>query len=298
MRVTVVRAARGIASAPVMQLVAVSTIAVAVFVLGVVLAIGVNLDAVVERFGARAQIVAFLADAADDAALNAAATTARGWPEVESVRAVDRAAALADLRAALGSDATALEGVDPTVLPGVLEVTLRSGVDAAARDAVLGRLKALPALGEAGALDDGRDVLARLARVRDALRLAGAVVAGLVLLAMIFIVSNTIRLTLFARRDELEIMRLIGATDAFIRGPCYLEGAFQGALGALLAVALLFALHGALPADTLADVDLLPRPLRFLGAGALTALVLGSTAVGVLASHLAAGRFLRGQDEG
>ena len=90
-------------------------------------------------------------------------------------------------------------------------------------------------------------------------------------------------------------MQLVGATDRFIRTPYYLEGAFQGTVGALLAVALLWLVwRTLLPADGVLELDLVKVPVRFLGGRLLVVIVLGAGVVGVLASHLSTGRFLRG----
>jgi cell division transport system permease protein len=88
----------------------------------------------------------------------------------------------------------------------------------------------------------GQEWLERFESFVSLLRLAGAILGGFLLFAALFIVANTIKLTLYARRDELEIMALVGATPMFIKSPFLLEGALQGALGGGLAVAGAYAL--------------------------------------------------------
>jgi len=118
------------------------------------------------------------------------------------------------------------------------------------------------------------------------------VVGILVLLAVVFIISNTIRLTLYARRAELEVMRLVGAAEWFVRVPCYLEGAVQGAAGAMVALAGTWGLVVTFPQwSPLQTQELSSGALVFLSTGSMAALVAGAAAMGVIASHLAAGRF-------
>lgn len=287
-----VTAARSIAASPVVQLVAISTIAVALLVLGAVGLVVTHLDHLVDRWTGGADVLAFAGPDTPDAELPALAATIAAWPEVEATRTRGRAEALDDLRQSFPADPRLLDELDPEVLPAVIEVTLAPAHRTpAARAALADRLRALPPLTAADAVDDGRDLQDRLERLRALARGGGAIMAILALLAVVFIISNTIRLTLYARRDELEILRLVGATDAFIRAPCAIEGAFQGAAGALAATALLYILTRTLPLG-----DALDAPLGFLPPGLIVAGVIGAALVGVIASHLATGRYLHGRD--
>jgi cell division transport system permease protein len=287
------RAVRSIISAPVLQLVAVSTIALSLLVFCVVVTLAVNLDRAAARWGDEMGVVAFLAADHDPHALTEAKATVAAWPEVGTVRVYTRAEALADLREALGNDAALLEGVDPRVVPASIEVVLAPSHQSPAASAMVAqKLRALPGLVEVGQLDTGEDLLGRLSEVRDLLQLGGLVVGILVLLAVTFIISNTIRLTLYARRAELEVMRLVGAAEWFVRVPCYLEGAVQGAAGAVIALLGTWALVVTLPRWSPLEADDLPGgQLVFLSSGAMLALVVGAAAMGVIASHVAAGRF-------
>ena len=295
-RYFVVKAAQSIRQSPVMQLVAISTIAVAMLVLAALLTVLRNVDRIAARWQDEARIIAFFADDVPIEGLEAAATGVRAWPGVTDVTTRTRAAARADLALALGPDAALLEGVDPAVTPASLEVALDADhADPAGRRALVERLRALPDLGAVDEITYGEDLLDRLRGLRDLLRVGGLVVGLLVSLAVVFIVSNTVRLALFARREELEIMQLVGATDRFVRAPYYLEGAFQGMAGGAVALAVLFGLlkvlreeGGALLGGVLGGAS-----IEGLPGAVMATLVLGAGLVGLLASHLAAGRFLR-----
>ena len=187
------RAVRSILSAPVLQLVAVSTIALSLLVFCVVVTLAVNLDRVAAQWGDEMGVVAFLGPEHAPHILTDAKAVVSDWPEVGAVRVYTRAEALADLRKALGTDGALLEGVDPRVVPASIEVILADGHQSRAACAVLAeKLRALPGLGEVGQLDTGEDLLGRLSEVRDLLQLGGLVVGLLVLLAVTFIISNTI----------------------------------------------------------------------------------------------------------
>jgi cell division transport system permease protein len=159
--------------------------------------------------------------------------------------------------------------------------------------ALAARLGGLPGAAEVA---DGAVWLARLETLLARGRVVGLLVLALVAVATAILVSNTLRLAVYARRDEIEIMKLVGATDGYVGAPILLEGILQGLAGAGLAVAALGGaawvlvprLRDVLPiASRLTPADVLPGRL-------VAALLLGGTALGLLASALSLRRFLRG----
>lgn len=291
------RATRSIVSAPILQLVAVSTIALALLVFCVVVTLALNLDRVAAQWGDQMGVVAFFETDPEPAVVSTLVTEVSGWTEVDRVAVFTRAEALADLASALGEDARLLEGLDERVVPASMEVMLTEAHQSAgAGQALAARLRALPAFADASRLDTGDDLLGRLGEVRDLLQLGGLVVGLLVLLAVVFIISNTIRLTLYARRAELEVMRLVGAAEWFVRVPCYLEGALQGAAGAGVALIGTWFLVATFPQwSPLHAEGTSSASLIFLSPTMVATLVAGAAAMGVIASHLAAGRFGMGR---
>jgi len=122
------------------------------------------------------------------------------------------------------------------------------------------------------------------------MRGVGGFLGGVLVLAGVFPISNVIRLPPYARQDELDIMRLVGATQAYVRGPFVVEGMIQGGLGGLLAVVLLWAGFRVIARDALAASDLLGRAVVFLPPQLCLFIVLGGMAVGVVGSLVSLGR--------
>lgn len=285
---------RTVRHAPALQLVAVSTVAIAVAVLVVLWTLVGTVDGVVDRWTTHARVVAFFAADTPADRLEVARLTVATWDEVSNVRLIDQGAALDELKATLGAEAD-IEALEPGLIPPSLEVSVRPAHRTPdGLQAVATRLRSL---GSANieAVDYGRDLVERLGGLADALRLIGWVLGAVVAFAVVFIISNTVRLTLYARRDELEIMQLVGATPGFIRAPVYVEGALQGLIGAGIATGLLSfgvtAAFGGPPELRLGGlaIQLPPPPTQLL-----VAVALGAALVGLLASHLAATRYLRG----
>jgi cell division transport system permease protein len=117
----------------------------------------------------------------------------------------------------------------------------------------------------------------------------GAFLGGILVLAGVFTISNVIRLTIYAREDELDIMRLVGATRAYVKGPFVTEGVIQGGLGGLVAVGLLWATLSWL-SRAVASSDLLGRAAFSVPGGVSLTLVAGGMAVGLAGSLLSLAR--------
>jgi len=282
------RALEAMARGPFMTAVAVGTIFVAVLVTGLFAAALHGAERLLAAWAGEVRISVYLQPGADLAAARAAAERLAGGREVE---AVPPAEALRRLRASLGEEAPVLEGVAAEALPASVEVRA-PGVDLAAARALARALEAVPG---AETVDFGNAWLERVELLLRRLRLAGVLLFGAMCLGTAVLVSNTLRLGVYARRDEIEIMKLVGATDAYVEAPFLIEGVLQGLLGAGLAVGALHAAHALLAprvaaavglAAPLARGDLLPGRL-------VLALLGGGAALGLVSSALAVGRWLR-----
>ena len=283
------RALGAMARGPYVTLVGVATIFVAAFATGLFAAALGGAERLLQAWAGEVQLSVYLAPGAD---LEAAARAARAIAPGRAVEAVPAATALRRLAAELGDEARVLEGVGPGALPDAVEVRA-PGISLAGARELAARLEGgVPGAAE---VDYGNAWLETLERHVHRARLAALVLFGALALATAVLVSNTLRLAVFARRDEIEIMKLVGATDGFVSGPFLIEGFLQGIIGAGLAAATLVALHAIVVprlgsavavAGTLRLSDTLPPPL-------LAGLVLGGGAVGLLGSALSVARTLR-----
>ncbi|MCM2254444.1 MAG: ABC transporter permease [Vicinamibacteria bacterium] len=266
----------------------VATIAVSLFVLGAFLTLAGNLDGVVERWTRQIQVVFYVEDAAPEEVLRSLEARLKAEPGVAEVDRVTRAQALERFRALFRELATLPEDLRENPFPGSLEVTLQPG--AAAREDAL---RLVERYREAPGVEDVLFDLLWIERLSTAVRLVrgvGALLGGVLVLAGVFTISNVIRLTVYARQDELDIMRLVGATRAYIRGPFLVEGMLQGLLGGLVSLALLGLAFRFVTRESEAIAGLLGRPLAFLSAEAALVLVLGGAMLGLVGSLVSLGR--------
>jgi cell division transport system permease protein len=272
--------ARGASERPLVFLLAVATMAAGLLVLGAYLLVVANLRGVLARAGEELRLVAFteLRGAPGDAAVTSLEARIRAAEGVVSATYVAPEQALARLRDDLGQDAGVLEGLEHNPLPGSFEIAPpRELRDPAQLRALADRISALPGVTEVRWGEPWVEGYARVVRIAEWIGLG---LGAFLLLVLGAIVASTVRLSLHARADEIQIQRLVGAGGWFVRLPFCLEGALQGLLAAALALLLLrgsFALGLPLLGDALEWV-LGGRPAVFFGAGEAVALV----AIGVL----------------
>ncbi len=239
-----------------------------------------------------AQISLFLKLDTRETAARALATQVRAMAGVASVHYISRDAALAEFKR-LSGFGDALDVLDTNPLPAVLLVRPTPGHGSAVAVEQL-----VQTLGRLPGVDLAQLDLEWVKRLDAMLRLAQRgvlILASLLAVAVLLVVGNTIRLAILNRRTEIEVIKLIGGTDAFIRRPFLYAGLFQGLLGALLAWFLVFAslilLKG--PVQDLAGLYGSRFELVGLGFRSGTGLLLGGAILGWLGSRLAVGRHLR-----
>jgi len=221
------------------SLLAVLTIAVSLVLGGAFLLASRNLAGSVESWRGQMRVVVYLKPGVPPSELPRLAAAARAAPWVAGVEAVSAAAARRRFRAAFPSLAEVIGAGEDEPLPASLEVTLRRGqAEASGLAAWLSDWRRRP---EVAMVDDDRDWLAQVETAVAVVRAVGLVLGGILLGAAIFTIASIIRLTAYLHHEEIAIMRLVGATEFFIRGPFYVEGLMQGLLGGGLASGGLYA---------------------------------------------------------
>jgi cell division transport system permease protein len=218
----------------------ISTIAVTFIVFVSFLLLLLNLSAVKKIWVERMQVIVFFKPSASVAALTMSRKEIEKMPEVETAQFISRDDALKFLRESLEGQDGLLEGLSSNPLPNSIEIKLRpqdKSIRSAEYEDFISRLRSLDGVDD---IEYGQKWLDRFRVVIDMLAYTGICLGALLFLFTLFIISNTIRLMVYIRRDEIEIMRLVGATNLFIKMPFCFEGIIQGVCGA--AAALLFVL--------------------------------------------------------
>ena len=272
-----------------MSFASIGTVAVSLFVLGVFLLLVLNMNRMASALESQVQISVYLEDGlkADDR--QDIASDIEALQGIESIRYISKDEAKARLEDRLGDQKYLLDALgDKNPLPDSFEVVVKSP------DLVETAAKAIDRMNGVQEAKYGQDVIEHLFAITRLIRIFGLVLMVLLAGATLFIISNTIRLTVFARRKEIAIMKYVGATDWFIRWPFLLEGMVLGFVGGVIAAVALRSFYAAMAAkitDTLTFFPLMPQypSMNYI----TVALLLTGMAIGALGSALSLKRFLK-----
>lgn len=272
-----------------MSFASVGTVAVSLFVLGVFLLLVMNMNRLASMLESEVQISVYLEDgikAGDRRDLQQDIANMQG---IETVKFVSREEAKQRLSERLGDQKYLLDALgDKNPLPDSFEVTVIHP------DMVETAANAIARMDGVESAKYGQDVVRHLFDITRLIRIFGLVLMLLLAGATLFIISNTIRLTVFARRKEIAIMKYVGATDWFIRWPFLMEGMVLGFIGGLLAAIALRSFYAAMAAkiySTLAFFPLLPQ-YPFMNYVTVVILFSGMV-IGAIGSTISLKRFLK-----
>jgi cell division transport system permease protein len=259
---------------------AVVTIGVSLFLAGAFYLVSRNLEGTVRKWRDEARFVVYVEPATGSARLEELARRVRAVPWISEVTIVTREEAERRFERSFPSLSDLVRGTS-AALPASLEARLRPLADGQ-QEAFRAWVRELLQLEGVELVDDDRDWIGQIETVAAVVRALGLVLTAILIAASVFTIASVVRLTSYLYRDEIAVMRLVGATEFYIRGPFYFEGLFQGLLGALVALGGLSAAHFAvrpqlqasLVAGALAERFLSPYEMvGLLGLGALAGLV-------------------------
>ena len=219
------------------------------------------------------------------------ASIIRGLPGAEITDFISKQQAEADLIAALGEQAGLLDGITSNPLPASFEINFRDIKNDQVNPRRISVL--LEQLEGVDEVQYSEQWLERFEGLLYILKVGGLIVAGLFSLAVLFIITNTIKLTIYSRRDEIEIMRLVGATDRFIKIPFYLQGMIQGGVGTLLGLVVLLIGYLFLTTHFEQTITNSLLVLRFFSLSVCATIIFGGILVGGLGSLVSLKQFMK-----
>lgn len=282
-----------------MSIASITSIIVSLLILGVFVLLVVNVNSMADEADSQVEISTYLQLDVDEELRTTLQEEIAAMPEVSSIQFVSKDEGLADFKEKLGEDQQELlEGFDEdnNPLPDTIRVEL---IDPNTVDFVAEKIEALNDKYEEQPImkvNYGEETVETLFKITRLIRTIGFVfVAGLALMSM-FLISNTIRVTILARRREIGIMKLVGATNAFIRWPFFVEGALIGFIGSIVTIGILFVGYNQLLISVQQDIiiNMLNLvPLSSLWAWLGGSLIIMGVLVGVLGSTLSIRKSLK-----
>jgi cell division transport system permease protein len=291
---------RSMTASPVMALASMATVAVSLLVLSVVLLLAVNLEHMATSVESQVQITAYLCDVNDDnpacnnqplkdEAKKSVTDQIGKLPGVKQATFITKDQALAKMKEQFGEQKGILEGLDG-------QNPLRDSVEVQANTPaqVKGIADGVDNIQGISSVTYGKEYVDKLLSFTRAVRIGGVGLVAMLIIATVLTISNTIRLAVYARRREISIMKLVGATDWYIRRPFMLEGVFLGVIGAGLSMALTGYGYQRFVVYAYQNIPFLPVvPAERVLMSLTAALVLLGCVLGTVGSWLSMRRFLK-----
>lgn len=282
-----------------MSFASISSIAVSLFILGIFMLLALNVNKLADQLDSQVQITVFLADGVTDGKIDEIERAIKRMPEVKQATFVSKEEALERFLAVMSGDGEdALEGYqkENNPLPDGFEIEV---FEPQTIDFVAKKIRALNETDPDQSIYSvkyGEDTVKQLFRITNAIRNIGLVIVlGLAIMAM-FLISTTIKMTILARRREISIMKLVGATNSFIRWPFFIEGAIIGFSGSAVSAAVLLYGYSQLIAETDFDMGMYMLQLSSMQevqtsvGGTIVAL---GTLLGIWGSTISVRRYLK-----
>lgn len=249
-----------------------------------------SIDQDIGRWDDNVRVIAFLSDDLSLEDIDSLQQEIGGWEQVQGVEYFSKSQALDEFRELFSDQQSLIDVVeeDPSILPASLRIRPTAAAD---YSAITDRLVVIPGIREVSAADEAIDALvARSDRLRTFAVWIVVVLGG----AAVVLIANTIRIAIFARREEIGIMKLVGAGNWFVRIPFFLEGIIEGVVGAVLAVALVWGVSGSIAElfSTSTDPGALTVPVDFMIRNGLLVLGFGA-GTGLMGSAFGMWGFLR-----
>ncbi len=265
------------------------TISTSLLLFGAFILFFVNINNWIQEWGQSLSMSVYLQDGIDEKGRVRIKSRLQDLPGSQLKGFISKEQAEEDLIEALGEQAGLLNNLSGNPLPASFEVVFK---DVEANELDPKRLKAeLEKVGGVEEVQYSEQWIERFEGVIYILKLIGAIIGGLLCFAVLFIVTNTIKLTIYSRREEIEILKIVGATDWFVKTPFLMEGAIQGIVSGALSLIALFLIYSIVSLKAVHLFGLPVMEIVFLPQGYAILIILLSLGLGLLGSFVAIGRF-------
>jgi len=273
------------------HLIGIGTMSIAFLIFYAFILIFVNINYWTEKQGKTLTMSIYFKDEPDSAVIENIKKELFLFPGVTVKQFVSKNDAMKSLRRKLGEKAGLLDGLKQNPLPASLEIILSrdKGGDTLPYQ-LKTRLEKITIVDE---VQYSQEWIRRVQAIMEAIKIVGIIFGGLLFLAALFIITNTIKLTIYSRKEEIEILKLIGATNRFVKIPFMIEGSIQGFLGGVVALLILFLVYIIAIAKIDIRIGFASLDIVFLSPQYILFLLLMSVVIGFIGSTISLGRFFR-----
>jgi len=275
------------------HLVTIGTITFSLLTFGIFIITVINLNRIFDNWGKRIHLIAYLDEHSNAEEIKKVSERITNLPHTRNVTYVSKERALTILKESLQDQDGILENLDENPLPASLDIQLKEEYkNPKSVKAFVAEVKRIDKISD---VEYGQDWLEKFSAFISIVKLVGLSIGAFLFLATILIISNAIKLTIYSRREEIEIMKLVGATNFFIQVPFFMEGFIQGLSGSLLALGILYVSYKILISKIISDYSLYLGAfnLIFLPQKLVISIILFGILLGVFGCALSMGRFLK-----
>jgi cell division transport system permease protein len=271
--------------------VTVITIALSVLIFSAFMLFFINADGLLRHWISDMRIMVYLKPEISPESVNKMRAKIESLPGVREVDFISRAMAMERFRGQLKRQSSLLDGLNENPLPESFEVRL----DPASHnwrniEPIAGEIESMNGVAE---VEYGQQWVGKFVYILNLMRVAGYSLGGLFFVATVFFVANTVRLVLYSRRDEVEIMRLVGASESFVKDPFYIQTLLMGTLGGIIGIGILYSAYRFIAANVAGEFAQTVFPLRFLPLRISAGILLGSMFAGWSGCFISLRQFLR-----
>lgn len=275
------------------NMIAIATIAIALSIFGLFLLFLINFQSIIDSFEEKVNVVLYLKDSSTQKDIEKIRDYLSLKKEIDSIAYISKQKALEEFKIRMGEHRAILEGLDTNPLPSSFVIKFKKDF----KDSLFikGFIENAKKLRGVESIEYGKDWVEKFEIFTWLIKIITLVIGGLLGLASILIIYNTIKLTAYSRREEIEIMRLVGATRSFIKGPFILEGMIQGVLGAALSIMILWIFYKTFIVQITAPIGsfLGLAKISFFDPSLILTIIFISLILGTLGSYFALGRILK-----
>lgn len=271
------------------HIIGIGTMVVSLLIFGTFLLLFYNIDHWIHGWGNSFSMSVYLSDGIDSAARQKIVNFIRSLPGAKIEQIISKEQALGDLKRALGKEAAVLAGLPRNPLPASIEVVFKPLNGKSPNADQIG--KKIGSLSGVAEVQYSHEWLKRFEGLMGMFRMVGLIIGGLLCLGVLFIVTNTIKLTIYSRQEEIEIMKLVGATDWFVKLPFLIEGCVQGAVSGMVALSALYLGYALLSVKKTDILGMAVLHFTFIPVQYAFTILVVSMGLGLLGSFIALGRF-------
>jgi cell division transport system permease protein len=274
-----------------LNFVTIITISLAILIASAFILTFVNTGEIINSWKKGLRIMAYLKPGIHHTDLEKLKSAIQSLDGVQTLRFISKQEALDRLKTQMKHQSSLFENLSENPLPDSFEIRMTASTGSWQKiESLAAQIESLTLVEE---VEYGRRWVGRFIRIISLFRLAGYAMGTLFFMATVFIVANTIRLVIYSRREEVEIMRLVGATDSFIKMPFYIEGLIQGALGAVIGLVMLFISFYFISSRVAQGFFSGLFRFQFLPPEIIGTILLGSMLVGWLGCYISLKQFLK-----